>query len=259
MRAAPAVGAQWALELQSTLDELFWDEAGGAYFNSEAGDPSILLRMKEDYDGAEPAASSIAAANLWRLAGLSGTEVGSAARVCVCEGRLGKGACRWGACADTGGSPAYWPAPAVSARRRCLGAQESQRLRERAARCAAAFGDRLEQAPIAMPQMAASLHLLMLAHPRQVGGRWLAAAAGLASCCCAWWREGAAACEEARALPAHTAGGARVALQSTRLHQCRSASPLQVIVAGSRGAADTEALLDAVFASFTPGEPLLRP
>lgn len=110
-----------------------------------------------------------------------------------------------------------------------------------------------------MPQMAASLHLLMLGHPRQVGGRWLAAAAGLASCCCAWWREGAAACEEARALPAHTAGGARVALQSTRLHQCRSASPLQVIVAGSRGAADTEALLDAVFASFTPGEPLLRP
>lgn len=85
MRAVAALAfcAQWALELQSTLDELFWDEAGGAYFNPEAGDPSILLRMKEDYDGAEPAASSIAAANLWRLAGLSGTEVGQR-RVCVC-------------------------------------------------------------------------------------------------------------------------------------------------------------------------------
>lgn len=32
--------------------------------------------MKEDYDGAEPAASSIALANLWRLAGLTSGEVG---------------------------------------------------------------------------------------------------------------------------------------------------------------------------------------
>ena len=30
----------------------------------------MLLRLKEDYDGAEPAASSIAALNLMRLAGL---------------------------------------------------------------------------------------------------------------------------------------------------------------------------------------------
>lgn len=41
-----------------------------------AGDSSILLRMKEDYDGAEPAATSIAIDNLWRLAGYSGTQVG---------------------------------------------------------------------------------------------------------------------------------------------------------------------------------------
>jgi hypothetical protein len=30
----------------------------------------VLLRLKEDYDGAEPAASSVAAANLLRLAAL---------------------------------------------------------------------------------------------------------------------------------------------------------------------------------------------
>jgi hypothetical protein len=36
-------------------------------------DPAILLRMKEDYDGAEPAASSVAVANLYRLAGYAST------------------------------------------------------------------------------------------------------------------------------------------------------------------------------------------
>lgn len=45
------------------------------HFFLQEGDASILLRMKEDYDGAEPAASSIALANLWRLAGLTSGEV----------------------------------------------------------------------------------------------------------------------------------------------------------------------------------------
>lgn len=58
---------QWAERLQATMDELFWDEDHGGYFNSRADDPSIILRLKEDYDGAEPAASSVAAANLLRL------------------------------------------------------------------------------------------------------------------------------------------------------------------------------------------------
>ena len=48
-------------------DELFWDEKGGGYFGTAEGDPSILLRMKEEYDGAEPSGNSIAAANLLRL------------------------------------------------------------------------------------------------------------------------------------------------------------------------------------------------
>ena len=43
----------------------------GGYFSTTGEDPSILLRMKEDYDGAEPAPSSIAAANLVRLAALA--------------------------------------------------------------------------------------------------------------------------------------------------------------------------------------------
>jgi uncharacterized protein YyaL (SSP411 family) len=53
---------------QARQDELFWDEAGGGYFGSAAGDPLVAVRMKEDYDGAEPAANSISALNLLRLA-----------------------------------------------------------------------------------------------------------------------------------------------------------------------------------------------
>jgi uncharacterized protein YyaL (SSP411 family) len=58
---------QWAKRLQQTMDSLFWDHALGGYFNSEEGDVNIVLRLKEDYDGAEPAASSVAAINLLRF------------------------------------------------------------------------------------------------------------------------------------------------------------------------------------------------
>ncbi len=58
---------QWAEQLQQTMDAGFWDEARGGYFNSGAGDANIVLRLKEDYDGAEPAPSSVAAMNLLRL------------------------------------------------------------------------------------------------------------------------------------------------------------------------------------------------
>ena len=59
---------QWALNLQARQNDLFWDESAGNYFSSAAGDPLVPLRLKEDYDGAEPAANSISARNLLRLA-----------------------------------------------------------------------------------------------------------------------------------------------------------------------------------------------
>jgi uncharacterized protein YyaL (SSP411 family) len=52
------------------MDARFWDADRGGYFNSAAGAADIVVRLKEDYDGAEPAASSLAALNLLRLAGL---------------------------------------------------------------------------------------------------------------------------------------------------------------------------------------------
>ncbi len=59
----------WAERLQQTMDEQFWDEAEGGYFSSAAGDTALVLRLKDDYDGAEPSANSLAASNLLRLAG----------------------------------------------------------------------------------------------------------------------------------------------------------------------------------------------
>ncbi|HVZ66120.1 MAG TPA: thioredoxin domain-containing protein [Lacunisphaera sp.] len=58
---------QWAERLQARMDELFWDDAGGGYFNSRGDDAAVIVRLKEDYDGAEPAANSVAISNLVRL------------------------------------------------------------------------------------------------------------------------------------------------------------------------------------------------
>jgi uncharacterized protein YyaL (SSP411 family) len=63
---------RWALELQQTQDRLFWDAESGGYFSSAEHDKNVLVRMKENHDGAEPAASSIAARNLMRLSGVTG-------------------------------------------------------------------------------------------------------------------------------------------------------------------------------------------
>lgn len=38
---------QLAERLQFRQDELFWDEEGGGYYNSQSKDPSIVIRMKE--------------------------------------------------------------------------------------------------------------------------------------------------------------------------------------------------------------------
>ncbi len=56
-----------AVELQGTQDRLFYDEKTNGYFSTSGKDQSVFLRMKDDNDGAEPAASSVAALNLLRL------------------------------------------------------------------------------------------------------------------------------------------------------------------------------------------------
>jgi uncharacterized protein YyaL (SSP411 family) len=58
---------KFATQLQETQDRLFLDAKNGGYFTTSGKDASVLLRMKDDNDSAEPAASSIAALNLLRL------------------------------------------------------------------------------------------------------------------------------------------------------------------------------------------------
>jgi hypothetical protein len=60
-----------AERLQDRQVERFWDVAGRGFWETPGDDPSVLLRMKEDYDGAEPAAGSVAALSLLRLAQLT--------------------------------------------------------------------------------------------------------------------------------------------------------------------------------------------
>jgi uncharacterized protein YyaL (SSP411 family) len=53
-----------ALKLQQQQNELFFDEASAAYFESIANDKNLLFRSKTIFDGALPAANAIALANL---------------------------------------------------------------------------------------------------------------------------------------------------------------------------------------------------
>jgi uncharacterized protein YyaL (SSP411 family) len=57
---------RWSMELTERQIELFWNETGGFFFDS-AADSSIKIRMRERYDGAEPAGNSVAVHNLLRL------------------------------------------------------------------------------------------------------------------------------------------------------------------------------------------------
>jgi uncharacterized protein YyaL (SSP411 family) len=60
----------WAVALQERQDDLFWDETDGGWFSTTGKDATVLVRMKEDYDGAEPTVSSVSVLNLLTLSDL---------------------------------------------------------------------------------------------------------------------------------------------------------------------------------------------
>jgi hypothetical protein len=62
----------WARELVAAQAALFSDDRDGGWFSTTGADASVLLRLKEDYDGAEPAAASVTVRNLLTLAHLTG-------------------------------------------------------------------------------------------------------------------------------------------------------------------------------------------
>ncbi|MDA3786351.1 MAG: thioredoxin domain-containing protein, partial [Deltaproteobacteria bacterium] len=57
-----------ALAISRRQKELFFDEQEGAFFDSPLDAENILVRMRNEYDGAEPAGNAVAAMNLLRLA-----------------------------------------------------------------------------------------------------------------------------------------------------------------------------------------------
>lgn len=57
----------WAEELQDRQNALFWDTIKGGYFISPAQDDSLILRLKDDQDGAECSGNSVSLSNLARL------------------------------------------------------------------------------------------------------------------------------------------------------------------------------------------------
>ncbi len=75
-----AAWLEWARDLQAQLDDRFWDDVAGGWFSTTGDDPSVLLRLKEDYDGAEPAASAIAVATALRLVHLA-PDAGAVTRI----------------------------------------------------------------------------------------------------------------------------------------------------------------------------------
>jgi uncharacterized protein YyaL (SSP411 family) len=51
----------WVETLMRQLDARFADAADGGWFSTSGDDPSVLLRLHDDYDGAEPSATALAA------------------------------------------------------------------------------------------------------------------------------------------------------------------------------------------------------
>jgi uncharacterized protein YyaL (SSP411 family) len=60
----------FAVQLAEVLMERFYDSAGGGFWQSGSDTPHLLMRVKEDYDGAEPSGNAVASLALLRLSSL---------------------------------------------------------------------------------------------------------------------------------------------------------------------------------------------
>ncbi len=65
---------EFALALAEAMLERFYDADQGGFWQSPPQTPDLILRVKDDYDGAEPSGNSTATLALLRLAAMSGVE-----------------------------------------------------------------------------------------------------------------------------------------------------------------------------------------
>ncbi len=64
----------FAIELAEAMIAKFYDAADGGFWQSPAGTSDLILRVKDDYDGAEPGGNSVATFALLKLAAITGRE-----------------------------------------------------------------------------------------------------------------------------------------------------------------------------------------
>jgi len=64
----------FAIELATAMIAKFYDAANGGFWQSPAGTSDLILRVKDDYDGAEPSGNSVATLALLKLAAITGRE-----------------------------------------------------------------------------------------------------------------------------------------------------------------------------------------
>lgn len=62
---------EFALELSGTMLAKFYDSSHGGFYQSISDSSDLILRVKDDYDGAEPSGNSVAALALFRLAAIT--------------------------------------------------------------------------------------------------------------------------------------------------------------------------------------------
>src|SRR5262249_40108699 len=62
---------EFAVSLAEALLAKFYDREDGGFWQSAAGADDLILRIKEDYDGAEPSGNSVAILSLLKLASLT--------------------------------------------------------------------------------------------------------------------------------------------------------------------------------------------
>ena len=65
---------QVAVQLASSMIERFEDRERGGFYSTSGSDASLVMRLKDDYDGAEPSGNSYAVQVLLKLAHLTGRE-----------------------------------------------------------------------------------------------------------------------------------------------------------------------------------------
>ncbi len=64
----------FAVELADAMLAKFFDPANGGFWQSPANASDLILRVKDDYDGAEPSGNSVAVLSLLKLAAMTGRD-----------------------------------------------------------------------------------------------------------------------------------------------------------------------------------------